>query len=337
MEDEIGLELRMFHSRARLDVSAYRRSSYDQIFNVPSSAVTGFTSINRNAGDLRNKGVELTLRARPLEIGKFSWAAGINWAKNKSEVLRLAPGVTSLSLAGYSWPQIRVMEGQPYGVIWGYGWKRNCVEPNPCHSSAPKGTVLIGDNGYPIRTDELRNLGAVMPDWTGSFTSDVRFRSLMLSGLLDVRRGGRIINFETQYSVNNGRSIITKDRYTWITHEGININTGSRNSVRLFKDQDYYPLVYGFDRHENQIEPAGFVKLRELTLSYILPQSLMRRAGAQSGSIFVTGRNLAVWSNFSLGDPEGDVYGGQNAGGLWFRQFNEPQTRSLVVGVRTSF
>ncbi|MGH9895429.1 MAG: hypothetical protein ACREA0_26285, partial [bacterium] len=306
-------------------------------FSVPSSAVAGYTSITRNAGDLRNKGVEVTVSGRPIEYRRFSWDLMLNWAKNRSEVLELAPGVTSLYLAGYSWPQIRIMEGQPYGVIWGYGWKRNCVEPNPCHSSAPQGTMLIGDNGYPIRTDELRNLGTVMPKWTGSFMSDLRFRSLMLSGLIDVRRGGRIINFETQYTVNNGRSILTKDRYTTTIHEGININTGSPNTIRLFKDQDYYPLIYGFDRHEEQIEPAGFVKLRELTLSYVLPASLVRRAGAQSGSIFVTGRNLAVWSNFSLGDPEGDVYGGQNAGGQWFRQFNEPQTRSLVVGVRTSF
>src|SRR6185436_19367215 len=100
VEDEIGLELRFFGGRVRTEVSAYQKSSYDQIFSVPSSAVTGFTNITRNAGDLRNKGVEITLRGRPLEFGKFSWDAGINWAKNKSEVLSLAPGVTSLALAG---------------------------------------------------------------------------------------------------------------------------------------------------------------------------------------------------------------------------------------------
>lgn len=337
IEDEIGLELRLFGGRARLDVSAYRKSSYDQIFSVPSSAVTGYTSITRNAGDLRNKGIEVTFHGRPLEIGKFSWDMGINWAKNKSEVLSLAPGVTSLALAGYAWPQIRIMEGQPYGVIWGYGWKRNCVDPNPCFSDAAEGTLLMGDNGYPIRTDELRNLGSVMPDWTGSFTSSLRFGSLMLTGLVDVRRGGQLINFETQYSVQNGRSILTKDRYTWVTHDGINVNTGSPNNVRLFKDQDYYPLMYGFDRHEAQIEPAGFVKLRELSLAYVIPQKLLRRAGAQSGTLFVTARNLGVWSDFSLGDPEGDVYGGQNAGGQYFRWFSEPQTRSWIVGLRTAF
>jgi TonB-linked SusC/RagA family outer membrane protein len=337
VEDEIGLELRFLGGRARADISAYSKSSYDQIFSVPSSAVAGYTSITRNAGDLRNKGLEVTLSGRPLEIGRFSWDVLVNWARNKSEVLELAPGVTSLGLAGYAWPQIRIMEGQPYGVIWGYGFKRNCVEPNPCFESSPAGTLFLGDNGYPIRTDELRNLGSVPPKWIGSFRSNFRFGDVTFGGLLDVRRGSKIINFETQYTVNNGRSIITADRYTYVTHEGININTGQQNTVRLFKDQDYYPSVYGFDRHENQIEPGGFVKLRELDLSYVLPRSLVRKMGVQTASMFISARNLAVWTNFSLGDPEGDVYGGQNAGGQYFRQYPDPQTRSFVIGLRTGF
>lgn len=337
VEDEIGLELRFLGGRARADVSAYRKSSYDQIFSVPSSAVSGYTSITRNAGDLRNKGIEVTLRGRPVQVGSFSWDVGVNWGKNRSQVLSLAPGVSSISLAGYSWPQIRIMEGQPYGVIWGYGWKRNCVQPNPCHATSPSGTMLIGNDGYPIRTDELRNLGSVMPDWTGSLTTELRFKALSLTALLDGRKGGRLINFETQYETNNGRSILTNDRYTYVTHEGINVNTGQANGVRLFKDQDYFPLMYGFDRHENQIEPAGFLKLREVTVSMRVPKRFMQRLGFDDATVFVTGRNLAVRSDFSLGDPEGDVYGGQNAGGQYFRQFNEPQTRSWLTGFRTSF
>jgi hypothetical protein len=79
------------------------------------------------------------------------------------------------------------------------------------------------------------------------------------------------------------------------------------------------------------------VKLRHIELSYLVPTRLVRRLGGQNAAIFVTARNLAVWSDFSLNDPEGDVYGGTNSGGKYFRQFPEPQTRSLVVGLRTTF
>jgi TonB-linked SusC/RagA family outer membrane protein len=335
IEDEVGLELRFFGGRAHADASMYRKSSYDQIFSVPSSSVTGYTNIVRNAGDLRNNGLELTVGGRPLQIGQFSWDANVNWAKNKSKVLSLAPGVSSISLAGYSWPQIRIMEGQPYGVIWGYGWKRNCVANDPCYKNVPNGTMLISDDGYPIKSDELRNLGTVMPDWTGSVSSELHFGNVGLSGLVDIRHGGHILNFETQYEVSNGRSIFTEDRYTWTVQPGVNVNTGQPNSVRVFKDQSYYPLIYGQDRHESQIEPAGYTKLREISLSYRMTDRLARRIGLDGATVYVTGRNLGVWSKFSLGDPEGDVYGGQNAGGQYFRQFNEPQTRSFLVGLRS--
>jgi TonB-linked SusC/RagA family outer membrane protein len=344
VEGEVGLELRLLDGRARADISVYSKSSYDQIFNVPASPTSGYTSITRNAGDLRNRGIEVTLQGRPIDYRGLSLDLIANWSKNKSEVLELAPGVTSLALAGYSWPQIRIMEGQPYGVIWGYGWKRNCVDfsPNdgvaaPCFNSAPTGTLLIGDNGYPIRTDEQINLGTVVPNWTGSLNSELRFRNVMLSALVEVRNGGKILNFETQYTVNSGRSKLTETRNTYVTHEGINIETGQPNNVRLLRNQDYYPLMYGFDRHENQIEPAGFVRLREATLGYRVPRNLLGRVGVQDATLYLTGRNLKVWTDFSMGDPDGDVYGGTNAGGQYFRQFPEPQTRSWVLGMRTSF
>jgi outer membrane receptor protein involved in Fe transport len=99
VEDEVGLELRLFNSRARGEVSMYRKSSYNQIFSVPSSSSTGFTNISRNAGNLLNKGIELSLGGRPIETRWFAWDGRINWAKNRSQVLSLAPGVTSIYLS----------------------------------------------------------------------------------------------------------------------------------------------------------------------------------------------------------------------------------------------
>ena len=337
VEDEVGLELRMFGGRVNSEMSLYRKSSYDQIFSVPSSAATGFLNISRNAGNLRNSGVELSIGGRPIDTRLFSWDGRVNWAKNRSKVLSLAPGVTSIYLSGYSWPQIRIMEGQPYGVIWGYGWKKNCVAADPCYQGVPEGTLLIGDDGYPIKSDDQRNLGTVQPDWTGSATSEFRLGRFSLSGMVDIRHGGKLINFETQYEVNSGRSLFTADRYTWTTWDGVNINTGKPNTVRLFKDQDYYPLIYGTDRAEQQIEGAGFAKLREMTLAYRLTDQFARRLSLQNATLFVTGRNLRGWYASPSGDPEQDLSQGTNAGQQYFRQFSAPQTRSILFGVRSIF
>jgi hypothetical protein len=155
--------------------------------------------------------------------------------------------------------------------------------------------------------------------------------------LLDIRHGGKLINFETQYETANGRSILTADRYTWTTWQGVNINTGQPNTKPLFKDQDYYPLIYGTDRAENQIENAGFAKLREVSVSYRLTDRLSRRLNLQNASLYVTGRNLRGWYSSPSGDPEGDLSQGTNAGQQYFRQFSAPQSRSFLVGVRSLF
>lgn len=218
------------------------------------------------------------------------------------------------------------MEGQPYGVIWGYGFKRN-----------EKGELLIGDDGFPIRSDELMNLGSIEHDFLANFSTTISYKAFSLSGLLDWKKGGKLLNFETQYTAPTGRSILTKERGVPVIIKGVNVNTGEPNTKAVIKDRTYYNNLYGFDRHENQIEPAGFVKLREVTLSYRVPSSLLNRLDMQSATLYVTGRNLGVWSDFSAGDPEGDVYGGQNAGGVAFRQFPQPQMRGLVVGIRADF
>jgi TonB-linked SusC/RagA family outer membrane protein len=325
-EIEAGLELRLLESKVRLDISYYNKSSYDQIFNVPSSAATGFTQITRNAGDLKNSGFEVSLETTPVRTRDMLWNVRANWSKNKSEVLSLAPGVTSIYLAGYSWPQIRIMEGEEYGVIWGYGWRRN-----------EQGQMLIGDNGLPILSTDLGVIGRTQPDWTGNLSTSFNWKGIGVSGLLDVRKGGEILNFETQYTVNSGRSILTQERGTYTTLEGVNVNTGQPNTVQVIKNRAFYNYMHGFDKHEGQIEPGGFVKLREVTASYRIPETLVQRLGVQSMSLYLSGRNLKTWSDFSQGDPEGDNYGGANAGGQYFRFFPAPQTRSFVLGLRASF
>jgi TonB-linked SusC/RagA family outer membrane protein len=325
-EWEGGLELRMLDNRVRFDVSYYDKSSYDQIFSVPSSSSSGFISITRNAGDLSNKGWELSVQARPVQTPDFFWDVRANWSRNKSNVLRLASGVTALQLAGYDWPSIQILEGHGYGVIWGYGWQRN-----------DQGQLLIGDDGFPLLTTDFIPLGDIQPDWLGNLNTSVNYRGFGASALLDVRQGGEIINFETNYTARSGRSIVTAVRGTPYMFDGVNVNTGEPNDVVLTRDQNFFGRVYGFDRHETQVEDGSYVKLREVTLSYAVPRALLARFGMESLVVYATGRNLKVWTDFSSGDPEGSNYGASNAGGAGFRFFTLPQTRAWNLGLRTSF
>lgn len=342
------------NNRASLDVSYYDKKSYDQIFPVPSSAASGYTRITRNAGDLRNKGWEVSVRGRPIQMQDFTWDLSANWTRNRNSVIELAPGIDNLHLAGYSWPSIRIMAGLPYGVIWGYGYQRNCVPEtgNYCFPDQPTGALILGDencasvrynragdcHGLPIRTQRQLPLGTALPDWLANVSSVIRYKGFGLSSLWDMRKGSQILNFEIQYTTGrNGRHILTNDRYSIVTLEGINQTTGQPNTKSVVKDPTFYELMYGYDKHEGQIEPGGFIKLRQVTLSYDIPRNLLGRIGVDRATVYATGRNLGVWSDFSMGDPEADISGGFNSAWQYYRHFPAPQTRGYTFGVRTSF
>ena len=100
VETEVGLELRLLEGKVRTNVSYYDKKSYDQIFSVPSSAATGYTSITRNAGDLRNKGIEVSVNTQPVRTRNLHvGCARPTGRRNRVEVIDLAPGV-HLALPG---------------------------------------------------------------------------------------------------------------------------------------------------------------------------------------------------------------------------------------------
>lgn len=326
-EYEAGIELRMLRGRARLDVSYYDKRSYDQIFSVPSSAATGYTSITRNAGDLRNKGLEVSSHLVPVNSDRLRWDVRVNWSRNRSTVEALAPGVTSIPLAGYAFPQIRIMEGVPYGVIWGTGFLRN-----------EKGQVLIGDDGLPLWDDQQKVIGNTQPDWMGNLSTSFQSGPFTISALLNTVQGGDILNFDLNYTVNLGIAKITELRGTEYVYEGVNVNTGEPNTVKIIRDQDYWMNEYGgYNKNEYQVEDGSHVRLQEVSLQYRLPTSITSRLGVDNASLVLSGHNLKIWSDFSYIDPAGSNYGASNAGGTAYRFFLPPPVRSYNIAVRASF
>jgi len=324
-ETELGLELRFLGGRASAEATGYNKTTQDQIFAVPSSAATGFTSILRNAGNLRNRGVELSLSGTPIQTHDFSWNIRGNWSRNHSSVISLAPGVSNIYLAGYSYPQIRIMQNEGYGVIWGFAYQRN-----------DQGQILVDDNGKPIPSRALSVLGNIQPDWIGNLQSGVTYRGLSLSALVDIRRGGDILNFEKWYTIPQGTAKITEQRNDMYVFPGVNVNTGKPNTVPVLRDRAYY-VAYATSVQENLVEDGSYVKLREATLSWAVPTKYLTRSRMQSLSLYATGHNLLMHTNFTSGDPEGNTVGSDNAGGAALHFFNTPTTRSIAFGLRTTF
>jgi TonB-linked SusC/RagA family outer membrane protein len=319
-EYEVGLNLRMFGGRAQIDASYYDRSTRDQIFDVPASSATGYETILRNAGEIRNKGVEISVEGTPVELADFSWDLRANWSKNQNEVVELAPGVESIYLAGYAWPQVRVEPGEGYGIIWGNGYVRN-----------DEGELLIGEDGMPIVDEQQKNIGNIQADWLGNLRSTFNYKGFSLTSVFDVRQGGDILNFDLNYTIPSGRAEITENRYDTYVWPGVDAETGEPNTTEVTRDQEFWE-EYG-SVHENQVEDGSYVKLRQLTLSYRLPSSIIETTPLRSLEIYGTGRNLWISTPFSYGDPEGSTYGTDNGGrGYYF--WVTPSTRSYTIGLR---
>jgi TonB-linked SusC/RagA family outer membrane protein len=325
VEAELGFELQMFNGRARADISIYNRHSSDQIFSVPVPASTGFKTVLRNAGDLNNRGLELSLGMTPVRSERLHWDVRANVSRNWSSVTDLADGVDYIYLAGAAvGPQIRILPDYSYGVIWGSRYQRNAG-----------GQLIIGADGFPLVDPSPGMLGEILPTWLANLSTSARYRSFGISGLLDIRRGGAILNADLITTIPAGTAKVTEDRNDRYVFNGVSAGSGQRNTTVVVRDQAFWTRYAEVD--ENLVESGSAVRLREVTATWVLPQRVARLMDMQTLTLFASGRNLKVWAPFSYGDPDGSNYGAVNAGGGAFRLFTVPSTRTYSLGLRASF
>jgi TonB-linked SusC/RagA family outer membrane protein len=324
--DEVGAEMGLFNNRVTLDASLYNKSTRNQIFDVEISGASGFDRKWVNAGEISNKGVEALLGINVLESPTgLRWSTTFNYARNRSMVVELAPDVETIVLGsgGFGDVVVEARAGQPYGAIRGYRYLRNA-----------DGALLLAA-GRPISEDTLSVLGNIQPSWTGGWGNQLSFGSFSLNTLLDIRRGGHLYSVTNMFGEYAGvlESSIPGREVDWnnpgIVLDGIVEATGLANT-RNVTAQQYYKSLFGFT--ERYVYDAGYVKLREVRLSYELPSSWASRIlGAQSASFALTGRNLKMWTNVPNIDPE-FAYSSTNDQGIEVNM--SPNPRSIGFNLR---
>lgn len=322
-EKEIGMELKFFKNRVGIDAAYYHKVSNKQILPQEISGASGFVDRVINAGKVINKGLELTLNATPLQTKDFSWDIAVNFSRNRYRLESISADLDNIFLGGFENPQIRADKNYGYGVIWGTRFARNDA-----------GKLLIDDDGLPITADDLGPIGNVMPDWTGGIRNTFNYKGFSLSGLFDFKHGGDILNFDLYYSTFYGTAKITEQRNTMKLWEGIRQSDGQPNTTPVKQDQAYFQTWFT-NTYETLVEDGGFVKLREVTLSYNLPQKLLTKTPFESVGFSVTGRNLWIKSDFSYGDPEGSLLGNGNSQGFYHAV--TPGTKGVTFGLNVKF
>ena len=371
-ELEGGFDIGFWGEKADFSATWYRAQTSDVILITPTAPSTGYSSEAKNAGVFRNSGTELSLNLRPLTRATYSWDIGAGWARNRSLAVSIA-GAEYLPIDNFSGHTKNVaLVGQQLGVMYGLGWMR-CGITNYADypkvplaqycANAPKGAVYIDDGTHCVTTQPNepcadtrdRVIGDPNPRWSGNVHTSFRYKKLELSGLVDIKKGGDVINGTRGALLSYGTDIATATRATCTGPH----NSDCTGNLHAFGEAGFYPgPVVGpgagkqipvgqnwwresglaacpfTNLDEPCVEDGGYVKLRELSVAYTFDSPWVGRyLGLTSLDVRVAGRNLKTWTKYKGLDPETNLGGATSRtfGGIDY--FNLPLTRSFVFTV----
>ncbi|MCB0668819.1 MAG: SusC/RagA family TonB-linked outer membrane protein [Saprospiraceae bacterium] len=329
---ELGADLKLFKGRLDLDFTYYKATTTDLIVEAQVSAASGFTIAPVNAGEILNEGIEVVLGLTPYKTENFRWDLDLNFTKSKNIVTELPEGIEQISLATFSALSSLIVEGEPYGVLVGTAYKRN-----------ESGELVIGADGWPLVNTEQIKVGNPNPDWIGGLRNSLSYKGLVLTALLDVRKGGDIWNGTKGVLDYLGVGFESgRDReVTGFVYDGVT-ESGERNTVPV----DFANPANGtggikwrrngfLGLAEDNIENGGWVRLRELALSYNLPQKWITKLKLIGAGISLSGRNIWLKTDYSGVDPETNLRGDSNDTGWDY--FNLPNTRSYTFSLNLKF
>jgi TonB-linked SusC/RagA family outer membrane protein len=326
---EAGVELVFFKNRLAVDFATYKTNTVDQIFPVAVSYATGSSSKYVNAGEVENKGMELTLRGVIVKKADFSWTTIVNWSRNRNKVISLFDGVDNLQLGSFQGGvTINATVGEAYGTIQGTDY----VYLN--------GERVVGSNGYYLKTSTSDNvLGDVNPDFIMGFANNFTYKNWALSTLIDWKKGGDVFSLDLYYGLATGLYEETAsgdyaDRDgPGVILDGVN-EDGSPNdieaSISNFGTQ-------GYRRNPNAafVYDASYVKLREVAITYTFPAKTFENSVFAGASFGLVGNNLwIIDKNLPHADPEA----GTTAGNLQGWQSGVlPTTRNFGFNLMLQF
>jgi len=281
-ETEFGADFSVMDGLATVELTMYTQKISDLILLVDVPASSGFSSSWENGGEMETKGTELTLGLNPTKLvdaGGLDWKFQMTYYKSKSEVTKLT--VDPYNYGGFAdfLGTYRIEEG----------WAPTSIIGNEMDSVG----ISISDVGDTTTIYEHRKLGDENPDYRVSFQNSFRYGSIEFSFLIDHKEGGSAINLANLIYDFGGTTADYEDQ----------VATGQRlESWPLTNTQPY-------------IESTTYTMLRDLSLTYTLPENLSNAAGVEYLKVGLAGRNLWLKTDYTGISPEVSQFGNEAVGG----------------------
>lgn len=328
---EIGGEFQLLSNRINLDVSAYTQRSEDQVIMVRVPNSTGFTNLLINVGETKNWGYEAELKYLIARGGKFTWDASVRYSYNDNKVVDLYPGINELQYGGFAYANTNVIKGERFPILKTDGYQ---------YAPDGSGQVLVNaTTGYPLRQTTLSSRGGTLPRHIAGLSNKMEYGNFGFTFNFEYRGGNVMYSDLGRQMTFTGSGQWTDNRLPHIFPNsailGADGKTVTPNTTVLTREAEYALWVDSYRViSENFVAPVWFIKLRDINLSYRLPQSLLEKTKIFSAaSISLYGRNLftIVDKKNYYTDPEFSYQGNPAAGDI-----NTPSTNSAIgKGINT--
>ncbi len=333
-EIELGFEAKFLQDKIGIDFTVYNRSTRDLITTAPIDPATGYTSTATNIGKLSNKGIEIALNATPVRVGDFSWDVTWNYTVVRPKVEELGGGIDEVVLSGFTDRGNFAIAGRPTNIIKGSTILKD-----------PNGNRVVGSAGLYELDPILRELGDPNAKFVTSLFNTFNYKGLSLSFQFDYRHGGKIYSSTASAVIGRGTSTDVDFNHdlTFILPGVKNIGTTDApnyvpNDIQITAS-DYGFNTQFFGYNEVAMFDATTIRLREVSLSYNLPKTLLSKTPFTNASITLNGNNL--WFN-AVNVPKGvnfdtEVSSQGVDNGLGFDYLTGPSTRRYGAVIRLTF
>jgi TonB-linked SusC/RagA family outer membrane protein len=329
---EAGIDFRFFKNRLGLDLTVYNSVTRNQIVQVPMNWSTGYSAAFMNSGEVRNRGIEVVINSKNISNKTFSWSTTVNWSKNQNRVLSLAEdlGGEDNQIIGVGGNATLIAKvGGSTGDIYGFGFVRSA-----------DGQIVYNSNGLPARPADIQFIGNAFADWKGGILNEFTYKNFRFNFLLDGQYGG-IIYSQTHHKMTEQGKLkhtLLGRETNKIIGKGV-VDDGTGHFVPNTKEvliADYYADYYRRANVEANSFDASYLKLREARLEYTLPKKLLSKTFIRQASVGVYGRDLLLFTDFPIFDPETAALNGSTLiPGVEMGQL--PSTRTMGVNITVRF
>jgi len=323
-QTEFGANAMFFNNRLGFDVAWYRTDSYDQILPLTVSNSTGYMAYVQNVGTLRTDGWEIALNLVPIKTTDFKWNMDLNWSNPYTKVASLAEGIENIEIGNYQGGiTINASKNEAYGTIKGtdYIYHQN-------------GQRIVDTTGVYKKSKADQVIGNIQAKWFGGVTNTFTYKNLSLSFQIDVRHGGDVFSLDQYYGLDTGlypesvglndlgnpiRSAVFDDNKNVLTNPGGVIfdgvlENGTPNDKRV-ELVDGGHLGYNYQPAKAHIYDASYIKLRQVSLAYSFPKSLLEKTFIQNLTLTFVGSNLwIIDKKLPYADPEAGLGSGNAQG-----------------------